>query len=44
MQVDVRHAGLKQFRHLDLAQPERPVLEPALDARAAIVGLVEDQA
>ena len=35
---------LKQLRDQRLRQPERLVLEPALDARAAVLGLVEDDA
>jgi hypothetical protein len=43
MQADVLLGGLEKLRHLLLRQPDGFILEPALDARAAILRLVEDQ-
>ena len=40
----VRHVDLEQLRDQRLRQPDRFVLEPALDARAAVLRLVEDDA
>ena len=42
--VDRPHVLLEQLRHERLRQPDRLVLEPALDARPAVLGLVEDDA
>jgi hypothetical protein len=42
MQIDVGHRRLKKLGHLNLRQPQRLILKPALDARAAILRLLED--
>lgn len=44
MQGDVLGRRLEQFRHLRLRQPNGALIEPALNARLAVLGLVEDQA
>jgi hypothetical protein len=44
MLVDGRDCHLEQLRHLRLREPDRLVLEPALDARATVLRLVEDHA
>ena len=43
MQGDVLRRGLKQLRQERLREPDRIILEPALDARLPVLGLVEDQ-
>jgi hypothetical protein len=40
--VDRAHILLKQVGDERLRQPQRLILKPALDARAAILGLVKD--
>ena len=44
MLVDCPHILLKQFRDLRLREPDRFVFKPALDARPAILGLLENGA
>jgi hypothetical protein len=44
MQRDVLRGGLEQLGDERLRQPDRLVLEPALDAGAAVLRLVEDDA
>ena len=44
MERDILRRRLKKFRHQCLRHPDIFMLEPALDARAAILGLVEDDA
>jgi hypothetical protein len=43
MQRHVLRCGLEKIRNLRLRQPDRLALEPALDARAAILPLVKNQ-
>jgi hypothetical protein len=43
VEVDVLDRRLKQLGHEGLRQPDRLALEAALDARAPVLGLVEDQ-
>lgn len=43
MRRDVLRRGLEQLGDPRLSQPQRFVLEPALDARAAILGLVKNE-
>ena len=42
MLIDVGNGRLKQFRQLDLSQPDRLVLEPALDAGPTVFRLVQN--
>ena len=42
MLVHGRNRDLEQLRDERLCQPERLILKPALDARAAVLRLVED--
>jgi hypothetical protein len=43
VQRDILWCGLEKLRDLRLRQSERFDIEPARDARAAILGLVEDE-
>ncbi|MHB1631179.1 MAG: hypothetical protein ACYCQL_03005 [Acidithiobacillus sp.] len=43
MQVDVGYRCLEQLGNLDLREPQRFLLKPALDACPPILGLVEDE-
>jgi hypothetical protein len=43
MQRHVLRRGLKQLRHLRLRHPHRLILKPALDARAPVLRLVEQE-
>lgn len=44
MEGDVLWGGLEEVGDLGLGEPDRFVLEAALDAGAAVFGLVEDEA
>jgi len=44
VEIDVGDGGLKQLGDERLRQPDGLVLEAALDAGAAVLGLVEDEA
>ena len=43
MLPDVLLGRLEKLRHVLLREPDGFVLKPALDARSAILGLVEDE-